>query len=67
MTLQEAKEIVAKKAGFERWDNIQPHYEGRYFDEVAELYARSKRNEVLDQVECLIELYRDKAKPEFKP
>jgi chromosome segregation ATPase len=38
-TLQECKDEVAKRNGFESWDNIRPNYEGRYFDEVAELYA----------------------------
>lgn len=39
MTLQEVKDQVAVKHGFECWDRIRPVYEGRYFDEVAELYV----------------------------
>jgi hypothetical protein len=43
-TLQECKDEVAKKAGFEGRDSIRPHYEGRYFDEVAEMYAQQYKH-----------------------
>lgn len=80
MTLQYAKDEIAKQYGFERWDSIRPNYEGRFFDEVAELYARAKWNQAcaLQKSNCLdaygasqidkemLAIY-NATKPEFKP
>lgn len=62
MTLQEAKDQVAKRLGFKNWDSAvwyeidesnnitsKPYSEERASDEAAELYARSKWEEACDQ------------------
>ena len=53
MTLQEAKDQIAKTYGFSNWHTLATWYDpathldtvDEYHDEAAELYARSKWNE----------------------
>lgn len=54
MTLQNAKDVIAKRAGFEDWSRIRPEYQERYFNDVAELYAQSNALRIAQEIE-----YRD--------
>lgn len=82
MTLQEAKDQIAKKHGHVMWCATTHMEERQLFDEVAELYARSKWDEACEEMRELIlakwvncdrdanteyRTMHDLPKPEFKP
>lgn len=56
MTLQEAKDQIAKKHGHVMWCATTHMEERQLFDEVAELYAKSKWDEACE--EQMKEVYR---------
>lgn len=64
MTLQDSKEIIAKKYGYggedDTWDSFRHQYinqnvPGRFYDEAAELYAQSQVNEAMNKAIMLVQ------------
>lgn len=60
MTLQEAKEIVAKEYGYSTWESLRFSHSmsfgkhDEYMDKVSELYAKDSRTRALDKVTRIV-------------
>jgi hypothetical protein len=77
MTLQQAKDQVAKKHRFKDWEDVVLQFQAKnHVDEAAELYAKSKWDEACNACAELVcvenigtdgEAYILNNKPEFKP
>jgi hypothetical protein len=78
MTLQEAKDEIARKHRFKDWEDLVLQFQAKnYVDEVSELYARSKWDEACKEqkLQCMNRVLSRKTihkvftaqKPEFKP
>lgn len=63
MTLQECKDEIGKKYRFITWENLAKHHENdtahfeQFFDEAAELYAKSKAIEFAESTAMLCYMF----------